>query len=58
MLGEYLNANQLAEALGVTRGCIMNWQRKGNFPKGMKIGRVRRWNAESVREWLKTQEQH
>lgn len=51
-LGEYANATQLAECLGLSRSGLYALQRRGDFPAGIKLGRCRRWAVSEVREWL------
>lgn len=51
-LGEYANATQLAECLGLSRSGLYALQRRGDFPAGIKLGRCRRWAVSQIKEWL------
>jgi excisionase family DNA binding protein len=54
--GRLLNADQLAERLGVPRSWVYAEARSGRLPH-VPLGRYKRFRAESVDEWLKTLEQ-
>jgi excisionase family DNA binding protein len=50
-----LTARQLAELLGLTAGTILDWFEDGRLP-GFKLGgRVVRFRASEVEEWLEAQ---
>ena len=51
-LEQYLNANQLAQSLGISRGAIYSLMRKGIIPPGLKIGRSRRWSIKDIQATL------
>lgn len=38
-----------AELLDVSTGTFDDWVRRGLMPKGVKIGALRRWDAEEIR---------
>ena len=46
---DYLTANQLAQALQVTKQTLYSFVRRGILPRGVKLGGIRRWPAEAVR---------
>jgi len=48
-----LNANQLAELLGVSRRTIQLWEKSGKVPEPIRIGRTVRWRREEIEAWLK-----
>ena len=53
-LEQYLNANQLAQSLGLSRSAIYGLMRKGELPHGIKIGRSRRWSIKDIQATLQT----
>ena len=55
-LGNFVSATELATALGIARSGIFNLVKAGKFPRGIKIGRNRRWNIQEVKEWLQCQD--
>lgn len=47
-----------AELLDVSPGTFDDWVRRGLMPKGIKIGVLRRWDAEEIRaSWCDIKEQ-
>lgn len=47
-----------AELLDVSPGTFDDWVRRGMMPKGVKIGALRRWDAEEIRaSWYEMKEQ-
>ena len=47
-----------AELLDVSPGTFDDWVRRGLMPKGVKIGALRRWDAEEIRaSWHDIREQ-
>lgn len=47
-----------AELLDVSTGTFDDWVRRGLMPKGVKIGALRRWDAEEIRaSWYDIKEQ-
>ena len=51
-LGQYLNASQLAQSLGLSRSAIYHLKREGKLPSGVKIGRSRRWSVKDIQATL------
>lgn len=51
-LGTYLNAEQITKSFGICRTSIFALTKRGEFPKGIKIGRSRRWALSEVQAWL------
>ena len=51
-IGQYLSAIQLAQALSVSRSCILSLAQRGILPAGIKIGRSRRWRLDDVKRVL------
>lgn len=52
-MDKYVNAQELASYLGVSRMTVYNMLRDGQIPQGTKLRGARRWNLEDVREFLK-----
>ena len=52
-MDKYVNADELAKYLGVSRMTIYNMMKDGQLPKGNKLRGLRRWNLDDVREFLK-----
>lgn len=52
-LDTYLNSKQLSKALGLSRSGIFSLVRRGILPKGILIGRSRRWNMAELQTFLK-----
>lgn len=48
----WLNAEELAQALGVCARSIATWQHTGELPPPVKIGRCKKWNIEEVKKFL------
>jgi len=51
-----MDRQQIAEFLNVCVATLDNWIKKGAFPKGIMLGRSRRWKPQAVRDWLASQE--
>lgn len=51
-LGVYLSAKDLTKSLGICRSGLFSLIKRGLFPQGVKIGRVRRWRLSEVNEYL------
>lgn len=49
---DYLNARQLADKLGVTVQTVYNLIREGTLPAGVKIGKSRRWDWDTVKNCI------
>ncbi|HEY0122603.1 MAG TPA: DNA-binding protein [Rhizobium sp.] len=47
-----------AELFNISTGTFDDWVRRGLMPKGVKIGALRRWDAEEIRaSWYDMKEQ-
>jgi predicted DNA-binding transcriptional regulator AlpA len=51
-----LDLEQTAALVGVSTGAIRKWAREGTFPKGFKLNHCRRWNRQSILDWLQEKE--
>ncbi|MGU3398271.1 helix-turn-helix transcriptional regulator [Brucellaceae bacterium D45D] len=52
-----VSRSRAAELLDVSPGTFDDWVRRGLMPKGVKIGSLRRWDAEEIRaSWYEMQE--
>jgi len=47
-----VNAEQLAQMLGVSLRHIRRLDANGSLPRPIRLGRAKRWPAEVIREWL------
>ena len=54
-LGTYANATQLAECLGISRSGLLQLCKRGQFPRGFRLGHNRRWSVSEVKAWLERQ---
>lgn len=52
----YLNAQEIAQQLGISRSGIYSLMRSSQFPSPIKLGRLSRWKAVEIAEWLRTRE--
>lgn len=49
---KYVTGEFLQDRYGITSWALWDWCRKGNFPKGVKLGsRTMRWRLEDVEAW-------
>ena len=55
---EYVNARELEARLGIPRNTLYHIAKHGDFPRGIKIGRARRWLASDIEAYLAAQSQH
>lgn len=55
-VGAFMNAQQLSQALGISRSGLFQLVRRGALPAGYMIGHSRRWCLDEVKEWLRTQQ--
>lgn len=53
---QYLTLKDLCKRLKLAQSTIFGLLRQGKFPRGLKIGRSRRWNADEVIAWVEAQE--
>ena len=54
--GAFMNAQQLSQALGISRSGLFQLVRRGELPAGYRFGHSRRWCLGEVQEWLKEQQ--
>ena len=53
----FMNAQQLSQALGISRSGVFQLVRRGALPKGYQLGHSRRWCLGEVKDWLREQQQ-
>jgi len=46
---------EVSRRAGVGRSTIERLERKGNFPKRIRIGRATRWSAHAIQRWIDEQ---
>ncbi|MFQ5732841.1 MAG: helix-turn-helix transcriptional regulator [Planctomycetaceae bacterium] len=46
-----LTAEQVAQALGVSLRFVRTCDSTGRLPRGIKLGRSKRWRADELRRW-------
>ena len=51
-LDRYVTASDLAKSLGIARSSLYSFIRQGLLPRGIRLGRSRRWRIADVRAWL------
>ena len=51
-LDVFMNAQQLSQALGISRSGLFQLVRRGALPKGYRLGHSRRWCLREVKQWL------
>ena len=49
---KFLSAQQLAQALGISKSGVFQLVRRGYLPSGYRLGHCRRWLLSEVRKWL------
>ena len=48
-----MNADEICEALGISKGTLWELQRRGEFPPAIRVSARRRgWKVEDVESWL------
>ena len=55
---EYLSAKELSARLAIPQNTLYYIAKHGDFPRGIKIGRARRWLASEIEAYLMAQSQH
>lgn len=53
----YLNAQEIAAHLGISRSGIYSLMKSSHFPSPIKFGRLSRWKVDDLKQWLNSQEQ-
>ena len=51
-LEQYVKVTEIAKALNISRGAVLNLVRKGILPQGVKLGHSRRWLLSDVLDAL------
>ncbi|MBR1436927.1 MAG: helix-turn-helix domain-containing protein [Synergistaceae bacterium] len=51
-LNTYATAKQLAQLLGLSKSGFYALYKRGQIPRGIKIGHARRWNLAEFQAWL------
>lgn len=57
-IDKYVNLEELAQYLGMSRTAVYKFAKEGKLPQGIKIGDCRRWNLDEVKEFLKNGHGH
>jgi excisionase family DNA binding protein len=52
-----LTIEQVATLLAVSRACIRKWLASGFLPRPLKLGRLVRWERDTIADWLAQQRQ-
>ena len=47
-----LDAGEVAALLGVGRSTLYRLDDVGGIPRGVRLGRMRRWSREELRAWI------
>ena len=53
----FININEVAEYLGVSRMTVYNMVKDGQLPQGRKFRGSRRWDFEELKDFLKKPEE-
>ena len=56
MLDEFVTAKQLAQILGLSKSGFYALYKRGEIPRGVKIGHSRRWRVKDFQAWLEQQQ--
>lgn len=51
-LEEYVSIQEVMRALGLSRSGLYALCRRGQFPRGINVGRSRRWAVSELQAWL------
>lgn len=52
-----VDAQEIAQFLGCSPKHVRRMAERGDFPKPVKVGRLRRWPRETIEHWLAGQQQ-
>lgn len=55
LLNELLNDTAVAKRLGVDPKTLQNWRCRGNGPPFVRVGRLVRYEPESIQQWIESQ---
>ena len=55
MLDEFVTAKQLAQILGLSKSGFYALYKRGEIPRGIRIGHSRRWKLTEFQAWLEQQ---
>ena len=50
---KYLKARQIQEALNISKASLYLLLKRGDMPKGIRVGRSQRWRESEINLWLK-----
>ena len=53
LIDTFMSAQQLSKALGISRSGLFQLAQRGELPKGVKIGKSRRWAVSEINAWLR-----
>ncbi|MGE0627900.1 MAG: helix-turn-helix transcriptional regulator [Hyphomicrobiaceae bacterium] len=55
-LPRLIGPREVCKALGISQTTLWHWQRKGRFPRGVKLTRTKLvWRADHVQAWIDDQ---
>ena len=55
-MARFININEVAEYLGLSRMTVYNMVKDGQLPQGRKFRGARRWDIEELKSFLKEAE--
>ena len=55
MSNRYLRVHEVAQMLSINKSTVWAWNKKGDFPKGIKLSeRVTVWRLSEIEEWIRS----
>ena len=52
----FISSKDIARILGISKSGVFNLLQRGDFPVGIRVGRLRRWRLSDVKAWIDAQE--
>ena len=53
-----VDADEIAQFLGCSPKHVRRMAERGQFPKPVKVGRLKRWPREAIEEWIDSQQEN
>ena len=53
-----VDAEEIAQFLGCSPKHVRRMADSGQFPKPVKVGRLKRWPREAIEEWINSQQEN